>query len=87
MIRAEFKHAKIITGSQPQQVQRHADVVVFVTGGLGDAESLTENGGDHFFRRGLAGGAGNSDDAGCGGHLPAVVRCECVQCGEGVWHL
>ena len=57
---------------QPEERERHADVVIEIPGGPVHGKALRQDGGRHFLRRCLADGAGDADDGDI--ELPPVKR-------------
>ena len=75
VIHAELDRSPAVLGSQTEQRQRHADVVVQVAGGgqyRRFAGVLAQDRGDHFLHRGLAVRAGDGDEDGRKARAPAA---------------
>ncbi len=87
VIRANLEHAIIDVRLQASEVERRPDQVIGIALGFDDLKPLGKHGRDHFLGGRLATGTGHGNNAGGWGHESAVVRCEFVQCGEGVLHL
>jgi hypothetical protein len=87
MVHAQLDHADLVRGLQPQQSQRHADVVVQIAFGGQGALGLPgpQDGRDHLGDGGLAVAAGHADQGQAALRAPGCGQC--AQRSQAVGHL
>jgi hypothetical protein len=81
-VETHFQHGALVTGAQPQDGERQADLVVQVAGAFQRAIALIEHLRDHFLGGGFADAAGDADDAQI--QLAAPEARDLLQRGDGI---